>query len=113
MRVDVSDYKNADIRLRYAVKDARDFSAFFERRGQQRNVNVKSLTLTDSDVGVDLIAHMRYFLHGEKADDPVMVLFSGHGSLDSKLDYYFGSYEVDSQAPQLAGYSYDSTIECV
>ena len=40
-------------------------------------------------------------------DDVVIVFVAGHGVLDEKLDFYFGTYDMDFNNPKGRGLSYD------
>ncbi|MEM7406288.1 MAG: caspase family protein [Pseudomonadota bacterium] len=108
--IGVSEYADERIRLRYAAKDARDLAAFFAAAGAQRFSAVRTLTLTDSEVTAASPRAIRAFLSDAKPDDHVMVFASGHGFLDAQRDYYFGTFDVDPNAPATRGLSYDDLL---
>jgi WD40 repeat protein len=109
--VGTSAYKNSDFNLNYAAKDANDIAALFEsKKGQYENVHRK--TLTDADVLKGNFADLKKFLIGAKVNDVVIVFIAGHGVLDSKLDYYYGTHNIDFTNPAADGLKYNN-IEAI
>jgi hypothetical protein len=49
---------------------------------------------------------VKSFLASAREDDIVVVFMAGHGLLDSKLDYYFASYDIDFAQPEVKGIAY-------
>jgi WD40 repeat protein len=105
--IGVSKYLDQRFNLNYASKDASDISALF--RGDTslyRNIYVK--TLTDEQVTASKIDELRSFFINAGRDDVVMLFVAGHGLLDSNLDYYFGTYDMDFNDPGGKGLIYES-----
>jgi hypothetical protein len=99
----VSEYSNPDWNLKYAAKDAKDMLAKLKARSGDNYAEVKELLLTDKEVTKESIAKIRDFLKGATIDDTVLMFVAGHGLLDSKYDYYFGTTDIDFNNPAEAG----------
>ena len=103
----VSEYSNADWNLKYAAKDARDVLANLKAKAGDQYGEVKELLLTDKDVTKESLAKVREFLKGATIDDTVMMFAAGHGLLDSKYDYYFGTTDIDFNNPSDKGIAFE------
>jgi len=103
----VSEYSNPDWNLKYAAKDAQDVMARLKSRAGDNYSEVKELLLTDKEVTKETIAKIRDFLSGATIDDTVLVFVAGHGLLDSKYDYYFGTTDIDFNNPGEAGIPFE------
>jgi hypothetical protein len=69
---------------------------------------VKPLLLTDKGVTKDSVAKIKEFLSGATIDDTVLIFMSGHGLLDDKYDYYFGTTDIDPAKPSERGMPYEA-----
>ena len=103
----VSEYSNADWNLKYAAKDARDVLAGLKDKAGDQYGEVKELLLTDKDVTKENLAKVREFLKGATIDDTVLMFAAGHGLLDSKYDYYFGTTDIDFNNPSDKGIAFE------
>jgi uncharacterized protein YecT (DUF1311 family)/uncharacterized caspase-like protein len=103
----VSEYSNSDWNLKYAAKDARDVLARLKARGGDNYGEVKELLLTDKDVTKENLAKVRDFLKSATIDDTVLMFAAGHGLLDSKYDYYFGTTDIDFNNPADKGIAFE------
>jgi WD40 repeat protein/uncharacterized caspase-like protein len=105
--VGVSDYQDSRLRLTYADKDARDLADLLQtKRGRFGEVNV--LRILNRDATRENIGKARDFLKASQVDDLVVLFFAGHGLLDSKLDYYFGTSDIDFSDPAKRGLAYEA-----
>jgi hypothetical protein len=68
---------------------------------------VKELLLTDRDVTKENLAKIREFLSKATVDDTVLMFVAGHGLLDSKYDYYFGTSDIDFENPSGKGIAFE------
>lgn len=105
--IGVSKYNDSRFNLNYASKDASDISQLF--RGDTslyKNIHIR--TLTDSQVTSSSLSSLRTFFEGAGRDDVVMLFVAGHGLLDVKLDYYFGTYDMDFDNPSGKGIIYEN-----
>lgn len=127
LAVGVSQYKDTRYNLTYAAKDATDLVSLLEQRAGQREqamvidgqhparmqdkaksfYQVHALKLLDADATRENILKARDFLRQAKPDDEVIVFFAGHGLLDQKLDYYFGTTDINFSNPAERGLSYE------
>jgi hypothetical protein len=103
--IGVSRYKNAAFNLDYAAKDARDLATLLETSGAYADKHV--LLALDEDVTRDGLEKIRQFFAAAGVDDEVVLFAAGHGLLDDKLDYYFGTHDVDFAKPAQRGIPYE------
>jgi hypothetical protein len=105
--VGVSDYKDARLKLTYADKDARDLAELFQGK-RARFGEVKVLRILNRDATRENILKAREFLAASRVDDHVVLFLAGHGLLDSKLDYYFATADIDVTDPARRGLPYEA-----
>jgi hypothetical protein len=110
LAVGVSDYQDSRFRLTYADKDARDVADLFESK-RSRFGEIKVLRILDRDATRENILQARHLLTASHVDDVVVVFFAGHGLLDSKLDYYFATADIDFNNPANRGLPYEAIEE--
>ena len=103
----VSEYSNPDWNLKYAAKDARDVLARLKDKAGDSYGEVKELLLTDKEVTKESIVKIKDFLSGATIDDTVLMFVAGHGLLDSKYDYYFGTTDIDFSNPAEKGIAFE------
>jgi len=107
--IGTSEYQDSRFNLNYASKDAIDISTLF-KRNQEIYGNVYVKTLTNSEVTKENIENLRDFIEKAQSNDIVLIFISGHGMLDEKFDYYFGTNDIDFNNPSVRGIEY-SEIE--
>ena len=103
----VSEYSNSDWNLKYAAKDARDVLTRLKSKAGDSYGEVKELLLTDKEVTKESIAKIKDFLSSATIDDTVLMFVAGHGLLDSKYDYYFGTTDIDFNNPADKGIAFE------
>jgi uncharacterized caspase-like protein len=103
----VSEYSNPDWNLKYAAKDAQDVLARLKAKSGDQYGEVKELLITNKDVTKDNLAKVGNFLKGATIDDTVLMFAAGHGLLDSKYDYYFGTTDIDFNNPADKGIAFE------
>jgi uncharacterized caspase-like protein len=103
----VSNYANKEFNLDYAAKDAEDLAAKLKDRAGAAYGEVKELLLKDGDVTKDALVKVREFLQSATVDDSVILFMAGHGLLDDKYDYYFGTSDMDFNNPAGRGIAFD------
>jgi WD40 repeat protein/uncharacterized caspase-like protein len=103
--VGVSDYADARFKLVYADKDARDLSELLAGKTASFG-EVKVLRVLNRDATRENILKAAEFLKPSGVDDAVVVFFAGHGVLDAKRDYYFGTADIDFADPARRGLPY-------
>lgn len=101
----VSKYADERFNLNYAAKDVRDVS---DLMGDDSTLysEIKSLLITDQDVGAAVLDDVRAFLHDARPEDVVVLYLAGHGVLNYKFEYYFATYPMDFEAPEKYGVPY-------
>jgi len=90
LAVGVSAYKDKELTLKYAAKDARDYAAAVQKQkgGLYREVTVK--LLTDAEATKDDILDGLDWLRKETtAKDVAMIFLAGHGVNDQNGIYYY------------------------
>lgn len=103
--IGVSDYSDDSFDLNYASKDASDFSSQLQKEAKvfsQTSVKV----ISDKDATRETIQAAKAFFANATVDDQVVLFAAGHGVLDSQLDYYFATTDLDFAAPQKRGLAY-------
>jgi hypothetical protein len=103
----VSEYSNPEWNLKYAAKDARDILERVKSRSGSSYGEVKELLLTDREVTKESLGKIRDFLSTATVDDTVLMFVAGHGLLDSKYDYYFGTSDIDFENPSGKGIAFE------
>jgi len=106
LTIGISKYNDSRFNLTYAAKDAIDLAAAFQSKRVGFN-QVNSLIITDENATRENIIKAKEFLLKAKVDDEVIVSFAGHGLLDSKLDYFLATTDVDFENPSVSGLAYD------
>jgi WD40 repeat protein/uncharacterized caspase-like protein len=104
--VGVSDYFNDAYDLNYAAKDAGDLSALFASKNEVFN-EVHIIKILDHDAVKTTILNTQEVLKKSGINDLVVIYTAGHGFLDSKLDYYFATADVNIDNPASNGLSYE------
>lgn len=103
--VSVSRYNNNAMNLKYARKDGHDIANMFKRSGWFNEVIID--TLYDSHATRENILKLRQTFAKSSVDDQVVFFVSGHGLLDSNLDFYFATHDIDFKNPVARGLRYD------
>ena len=104
----VSQYDRPEWCLKYAAKDATDLIGKLKARAGSTYSEVKPLLLTDKEVTKESAAKIKEFLSGATIDDTVLIFMAGHGILDDKYDYYFGTRDIDPAKPAERGMPYEA-----
>ncbi|MBT5229163.1 MAG: caspase family protein [Methylococcales bacterium] len=107
--IGVSDYENDQLDLNYAAKDATDLTQYLAK---QKGVfdHVHTAQILNKAGTKEIIKAAKSFVARARVDDTVMVFFSGHGFLDAKMDYYFGTTDIDPYHPVKKGLPYDDMV---
>ena len=104
----VSQYDRPEWCLKYAAKDATDLIGKLKAKAGSSYSEVKPLLLTDKEVIKESAAKIKEFLSGATIDDTVLLFMAGHGLLDDKYDYYFGTTDIDPAKPSERGMPYEA-----
>jgi hypothetical protein len=104
----VSQYDRPEWCLKYAAKDATDLIDKLKAKAGSSYSEVKPLLLTDKEVTKESISKIKEFLSGTTIDDTVLIFMAGHGLLDDKYDYYFGTADIDPARPSDRGMPYEA-----
>jgi hypothetical protein len=103
--IGVSDYGNDDVNLEFAAKDATDLIQQLKK--QDRFRDIRQILLTDGQATRERILDLKPMLQNTRVDDEVVLFVAGHGVVDSNLDYYFATPDVDFNNPSVRGLSDD------
>ncbi len=106
--IGVSQYDRPEWCLKYAAKDATDLIGKLKAMAASSYSEVKPLLLTDKDVTKESTTKIKEFLSGATIDDTVLIFMAGHGILDDKYDYYFGTTDIDPAKPSERGMPYEA-----
>jgi len=90
LAIGVSNYQNKDYTLRYAAKDAKDFTATMQAQkgGLYKNVVVKVLT-DNSAAKNDILDGLDWIQKECTARDMAMIFLAGHGINDNVGSFYY------------------------
>lgn len=104
--ISVSEYANQKMNLRYAAKDGRDLARLFDRHADQYS-EIHIDTLFNKAATRENILKLKKGLARSHEDDEVILFASGHGMLDDKLDFYFGTHDIAFDNPSGRGIRYE------
>ncbi|MBK8705257.1 MAG: caspase family protein [Saprospiraceae bacterium] len=103
--IGVSTYADADKNLRYAAKDAKDLIDLFTQKNKFYN-KINTLNILEGDFSKAAFQKIKQALAQSQEKDHIIVFFAGHGLVDSALDYYLGTTNVDFNNPAQNGIAY-------
>ena len=114
LAVGVSGYRDADLRLDYAAKDARDFvdSLKSQDGGLYRGVTARLLTDAQATKG-DILDGLDWILRETTQKDVAMVFLAGHGVNDDYGDYYFLPQDTARERLRRTGIPYSEISSTV
>ncbi len=105
LTVGVSDYANDDYDLTFASKDARDLGIAFEESAVGFG-NIYRKEVLDTEATRKGIKNGASFFQASKPGDRAIVFLAGHGLLDEKYRYFFGTTDIDAAEPFRRGMSF-------
>ncbi|KXX66574.1 caspase family protein [Flammeovirga sp. SJP92] len=108
----VSKHQNQLYNLKYADKDALDFTSTLEKVIKKDGVEIISKTFTNQEVTTSVVNEVEAILKTAKVDDHVYVFYAGHGVLENQK-LYLSSYPIDFSKPSAQGLSFEALEEVV
>jgi uncharacterized caspase-like protein len=110
--VGVSNYENADLKLKYAAQDATDFAAAMERQqgGIYGKVQVKLLT-DDKATRSDIVEALEWLESEVTSRDVGIVFMAGHGITDNKPRFFFLPVDADLDKLRASAVSRDDMLD--
>jgi hypothetical protein len=93
-------YDNRDFNLKYSVKDANDLVNHLKKR---YGANLIVSTLINKNANEELINQIKNTVKAADVNDKIIVFVSGHGVLDSNLDFRFATPNMDFSKPNEFG----------
>jgi WD40 repeat protein len=108
LTIGVSNYKDSKMNLQFAAKDATDLASLFQKNTSSQYSSVQLLSVVNEKATKENILTLKAKLMMGKPDDVVMLMVSSHGLLDSELDYYIATTDVDFANPAARGLSYEA-----
>ena len=106
--IGVTAYANADYNtLEFPAKDAADLGSFFKEQ-PRHFANIYCCVLTNSLATRSNILASCSRLTQCSPEDEVVLFFSGHGKMYPNRKYFFGTYDIDFDAPDSKGLSYEN-----
>lgn len=107
--IGVSQYAQEGFNLRYAAKDAQDFTHLMSTTLHDKFAHVHTLCLTDAEVTIESLNKVVPFIQQSKREDAVMLFYAGHGLLDQQADYFLSTYDIDFNEPSQRGIPFERT----
>ena len=96
LSIGVSDYRDNDLDLSYAAKDARDIADYFESQTGELYREVETRILTDRNATQESIEDGLFWLEEQvTANDIATIFVAGHGINDNRGELHFAPYDVD------------------
>lgn len=96
LAVGVSGYRDSSLVLKYAAKDAKDFTDVVRKQKGRLYRDVTTRLITDGQVTRDsLLDGLDWILKETTSKDVAMIFLAGHGVNDDYGDYYFLPGDVD------------------
>jgi len=109
--IGVSKYESADLKLKYAAQDAKDFAERLVRQQGGIYGKVSARLLTDEDATRDGIVEALEWLEGEVTSRDVgMVFMAGHGVTDKRQRFFFLPTDVDTEKLRSSAVSQDEML---
>jgi len=105
--IGVSDYKNPVFNLEYAAKDAQDIITLFNKGKNKVFGKIHNITVLNKDATASNVLKLKTQLETTKVDDVVILFFAGHGVLDSELNYYLATTEIEIENISNTALRYD------
>ena len=102
-------YDNPDFNLKYSVKDANDLVVHLKKR---YGANLIVSTLINKNANEELINQIKNTVKDANVNDKIIVFVSGHGVLDSNLDFRFATPNMDFSKPNEFGIT-SKTLESI
>lgn len=96
---------NKDKKLEFPAKDASDVAALLSR--SPLFDKVQQTLLVNEKVTRPAFIKLKEQLLKTRPDDYVVVFYSGHGILDTALNYYLSTYDTDFNRPKAKAIAYD------
>jgi len=106
LAIGISRYEQSAMNLTYASKDAQDIANLISQR-KNKFENIFVDTLLNEKATLNNILASAAKLKQSKVDDQVIVFIAGHGLLNSDLDYYIGTHDIDFLKPEEKGLAYE------
>ncbi len=100
--VGISRYKDSGYNLVYPSKDVEDLSHTF----YEENISFRPILLLDQEATRENILALKKTLSETSVNDEVILSLNGHGLIDSSLNFYFATYDVNFKDPPGKGLSY-------
>ena len=105
--IGVSDYKDERFNLKYPTKDANDILTKFSESENRYNTVYSKLLLNENVTRENIIGLTDFFTNCTH-EDLAIIFIAGHGVLNIDYDYFFGTYDMDFDAPEGRGLPYSS-----
>ncbi len=99
----VASYADTSNNLTYSVKDIRDLTKKLKSIYPDLIID----TLINKQVTLQNIEALKKRLEKVAISDRVIMAATGHGLLSDKLDFYYATYDVNFNKPELNGLPYD------
>ncbi len=114
LAVGISDYRDPELRLQFAAKDAADFSAALSRQQGGLYREVVTRVLTDARATkADVLDGLEWLLRETTSKDVAALFLSGHGANDEHNDYFFLPADFDRERVLRTGVRWSEIKETV
>jgi WD40 repeat protein len=101
--IGIDKFADNKYNLKFSTKDIRDLAK--KLKAKYKDIIID--TLFNEAVTISGIKALKQKLLQTKADDKVIISYSGHGILSKDFDYYLSTYAVNFDRPEENGLPYD------
>jgi len=114
LAIGISNYRRAELRLRFGAKDAKDFAETIKRQKGLLYEDVVVRLLTDEEASRDeILDGLDWLQRQTTAKDMAMVFISGHGENDAAGVYYFLPVDADPEKLKRTCVAYSDVLNTV
>ncbi len=99
----IDEFEDSSYNLNYSVKDIKDLASGLKQRTNQKLIID---TFFNQSLTMENVLAIKAKLMNTTIHDKVIICYSGHGLLNSSMDYFLSTYAVDFNAPDSGGVPY-------
>lgn len=104
LSIGISDYKDPNLSLRYADRDARAFAELWLSQVGPVYENIHKTLLLNEEATADRVREaLRNLGESVRQRDMAVIFISAHGIRNRQLEYYLATHEIDPENPDKTG----------
>lgn len=103
--IGVKNYQDSSMNLKFSDKDIRDIADFYGKNKRYGQIFID--TFINEKATKAILPLIKERLKTSTIHDQVIFMYSGHGILDSNLNYYLTTHNIDFMNPKNDGIPYE------